>query len=382
MPAKKVPPLLPRQYFYIDRGIFARGTKKKNQPVYGCSFVLPAHVAQKYGVPRKRREIAGSKLTLARERLIQRKDQIRQKDFSFLQPPPQAIPTIGEFAARHLEQAKAVKKSWAFDRALLRPFCAQYGAVLIDSVTAVTIREYKAARARDLSKRTGRPLTARTINHELQVIHALFESAIAYGFVTRNPAGKDAVKRLRVPDKQVRVLSVDEEEKLMQAAPEHLRDLIALVLQTGLRKSEVLGLQGKHVDLPGRKLTIIGKGDKLRYIPLEETALSILRKRIRPGHLFTWNGKPILDVKVAWKQTVRRAGIPHITFHNLRDTYATRQVHLGTDLVTLQSLLGHEDVATTRKYAHPTPEANREAARRLERAFGSRTRRAHTEDSE
>jgi integrase len=154
------------------------------------------------------------------------------------------------------------------------------------------------------------------------------------------------------------------------------------VLHTGLRKSEVLALKGSQVDLAGKKLTIVGKGDKLRYVTLEETALEILRRRMNPGYLFTWEGQPIKDVKVAWKNTVRRAGIPHITFHQLRDTYATRAIHLLVDLVTLQTLLGHADIATTRKYAHPTPEANVEAARRMERAFGSRTPTPHTDEKE
>lgn len=377
--AKKVPPLAPRQYFYIDRGIFARGTSKKNQPVYGISYVIPAHVAQKYGVPRKRREIAGSLLTTARALRTHRLDQIRLKDFSFLEPPPQAIPTVGEFAERYLDHAEATKKSWRFDKAQLRAFLAVHGARPIDTITPAMIDHYKAGRAREYSPRTKRQLSAKTVNHELQVLHSLFAAAVSWGVLANNPAAVQSVKRLRVPDKAIRVLSVEEERKLVAAAVPHLRDLIVLVLQTGLRKSEALGLQGKHVDLEGRKLTIIGKGDRLRYVPLGETALEVIRRRVRPGYLFTWKGERILDIKIAWNQAIRRAGIPPITFHALRDTFATRAVHLGVDLVTLQSLLGHEDIATTRKYAHPTPEANREAARRLDEAFGSRTQREHTE---
>ena len=119
-------------------------------------------------------------------------------------------------------------------------------------------------------------------------------------------------------------------------------------------------------------LTVVaGKGDRVRFIPMNDTVTALLRRRIKgTGHVFTWEKEPIKDVKMSWSRTLRRAGITGLTVHNLRDTFATRAVHLGVNLVTLRDLLGHTTIEMTVKYAHPTPAANQEAVRLLDEAFG------------
>ena len=357
----KIPPLKVGEYHWIDRGIFARG-QRTGPPRYGCSYTIPARVAQSHGVSRRRRELVGTSLTSARRRLARRKTQIADKDWSFLDPPREAVPTLRQFAARYIEYAKTTKKSWAFDRACLRAFLDAYGNRSLDALLPAQVDQFKAARAIDVSPRT--------VNHELQVVHLLFAAAVRWNVLERNPAA--GVKRLKVPRKVIRVLSAEEEPRLLAAAPDHLRDLILLVLHTGLRKSEALGLRWKDIDLEERVLTVrAGKGDKARFIPINNTAAAALGRRRRDvGHVFTWQGKPILDIKMSWTRTLRRAGIHGLTFHNLRDTFATRAVHRGVNLVTLRDLLGHSTIEMTVKYAHPTPEANRKAVALLDDAFG------------
>ena len=66
-----------------------------------------------------------------------------------------------------------------------------------------------------------------------------------------------------------------------------------------------------------------------------------------------------------WK-AVKLAGIPHIRFHDLRHTFATRLVRAGVDIVTLQHLLGHANITMTSRYAHSLADSKLDAVRRLE----------------
>lgn len=363
----KLPPLKPGEYHWIDRQIFARGTR--HGPVkYGCSYTIPLTIARLYKVGRRRRELAAYTITSARNLLARRRSQVAEKDFTFLEPPVEAAIDVATLAARYLEDRRATRKSWAFDEARLKRFGERLGALLIADVTPDILDRYRAARACEVSPRT--------VNHELQVIALMFKTAIRWGMLDRNPA--DGARRLKVRDKPIRVLSEDEEKRLLEHAAPHLRDLIVLILHTGLRRSEALGLRARNVDLKGRVLTVVGKGDKLRAIPLNDTSSEILARRLggRGDYVFSWEGEPIKDVKVAWNQAKRRAGVEGITIHNLRDTFATRAVHLGVNLVTLKSLLGHATIDMTAKYAHPTPEANLEAVGLMQKRYGrSGTRR-------
>ena len=81
--------------------------------------------------------------------------------------------------------------------------------------------------------------------------------------------------------------------------------------------------------------------------------------------IFTYRNKPLKDIRTAFKNACNRAGIKNLTFHTLRHTFATRLVLAGVDLATVSKLLGHSSIHMTMRYAHPTPEALKNAVSKL-----------------
>lgn len=93
-------------------------------------------------------------------------------------------------------------------------------------------------------------------------------------------------------------------------------------------------------------------------------------EQARDSHLvFPSDRKPgsrILDLKKGFHKAVRLAGIPHIRFHDLWPTFATRLVHAGVDIITVQHLLGHAKIAMTARYAHSQSEVRMAAVNKLD----------------
>lgn len=180
----------------------------------------------------------------------------------------------------------------------------------------------------------------------------------------------------RSEQKEPRVLSKVEYQALLRACSHHPRDaaIIELLLQTGIRLSELTKLTLNDVELPGRitkdadtvgRLHILGKGRKDRWLPLNHKACRALKTwlEVRPAStvaLFvTKFGKPIGPRAV--QQLVRRylseVGITGASVHTLRHTFATHHVAQGTSLRTVQDVLGHASLKTTSIYVQLAQEA-------------------------
>ncbi len=176
-------------------------------------------------------------------------------------------------------------------------------------------------------------------------------------------------RRARLP----RTLSPAEVERLIAAAngttPRSLRDraLVELLYGAGLRVSEAVGLERGSIDLDGRLVRCIGKGDKERIVPLGREAAEALRRyeargrpyldrRHRPelflnaqGGALTRAGAFLILRKLADKAGLDAQRVhPHI----LRHSFATHLLEGGADLRSVQEMLGHADLGTTELYTH------------------------------
>jgi integrase len=253
----------------------------------------------------------------------------------------------------------------------------------------------------------------RTINRDLQRLSSVLSRAVAMGVIERHPF--KGLKLLKV-DKagRVRFLSTEEEGALREAldgrearlreaharfnkwrrarhlkpVPErrsafrHLRPLVLVALNTGLRRGELLGLTWGAVDLPGEMLTVRGstaKSGHTRRVPLNGEALAVLREwheqQGKPGPealVFAGpGGERMTRVDTSWRSLVRAAGVKDFRLHDCRHHFASRLVQSGVDLYTVKTLLGHSEITMTERYGHLAPGNLRAAVERIAGGIGS-----------
>ena len=163
------------------------------------------------------------------------------------------------------------------------------------------------------------------------------------------------------------VLSLEEVARLINAAGTlYRRTLLMTLYGTGMRRAEVARLKVSDIDSQRRMIRVDrGKGGRSRDVPLSPALLETLREYWRWRHPKTYMfpsrdprrgpQQPISDkmVWIACQEAARQAGLrKRITPHTLRHSWATHLLEAGTDLRTIQVLLGHGDLETTAQYLH------------------------------
>lgn len=262
----------------------------------------------------------------------------------------------------YLEYSKTNKKSYSLDCYYCRNFREFIGNRYIDEIKPVDIEKFKSFRQKTVSNST--------INRELNSISKMFSIAVKYELLLENPCF--SVKKLREQNKKERFLTKEEEEKLLNACTagkEYLKPILIMALHTGMRKGEILHLTWDCVNLERRYLTILNsKSGKPRQIPINEKLADELNRLSRYNNYVFANpetGLPYVDLKKAFKSVKDKAEITGFRFHDLRHTVATRMVANGTDLGVVMEILGHADIKTTMRYAHPVPERKIQALEAL-----------------
>lgn len=222
-----------------------------------------------------------------------------------------------------------------------------------------------------IAKRKGDGVGPATINRELDVLSAAINyAAKRWDWNIPNPAAGMSLKQ---PEGRLRWITRAEVDALIRMAEQepktpHLADFIRLAVNTGCRKSELLGLEWDRVDLRGNSLRLEGKhtkNGKRRFVPLSGEARQALLNRARfraenypasPWVFSHKNGTRIEAVHHGFASLCRRAGIKDFRIHDLRHTCASWLVSAGIPLREVQELLGHASIQMTERYAHLAPE--------------------------
>lgn len=306
---------------------------------------------------RRVRECVGVNKKVAEQALAIRKAEITQGKYNFKQN--KASIKFEDFTEAYLEYSKANKKSYGRDVSCIKALSSYFKEKRLSEIAPWQIEKYKVKRAGEVAQST--------VNRELECLKHMFTMAIKWGKAIINPVKE--VKFFRVDNISLRVLTNEEEQRLLDNSSDHLKPIIITALNAGMRLGEILVLTWDKIDFDERTITVeYTKNREYRIMPMNQYLTETLKsvKKVS-SYVFCKDDKlPYGSIKTAFKNAIRRSGILHCRFHDLRHTFATRLVMRGVDLVTVQQLLGHKSIAMTMRYSHPTPEHKRRAVELLE----------------
>jgi len=228
-----------------------------------------------------------------------------------------------------------------------------------------------------------RGLDAKSIARALVAIRGLFKFLLRDGHLKIDPSLN--LESPKAWQSLPHFLTTEEVERLLSApdtdSPLGLRDktMLEVLYATGLRVSELVGLQCGNLNLDLGFVTVMGKGRKERAVPLGSNAVEwtrrylsvrsrILGSRASTPPLFVNEQGQSMTRQAFWRLIVtygEKAGIGHITPHVLRHSFATHLLENGADLRSVQMMLGHSDISTTQIYTHITNERLREIYQRF-----------------
>ncbi len=234
---------------------------------------------------------------------------------------------------------------------------------------------------RDLEERGYSPSTR---SRKIASLKSFFKFLKAEGAVASNPA--ERIRSPRSGPTLPKALTVEQVDRLLEevgteSSPEGMRDkaMLELLYASGLRVSELVGLDIRDVDFEAMTVRCVGKGARERMIPLHEEAITVLAAYLavtRPG-LATEETDGALFLNTRGRRITRqgfwlrlrayagRAGITSkLTPHTLRHSFATHLLRGGASLRHVQELLGHASIATTQIYTHLTNDHVRQEYRR------------------
>ena len=258
------------------------------------------------------------------------------------------------------KSARVSPRTIETDKYVLSKFVDWYGNREVSEVTAEDIRAFFAHEEE-------RGMAASSISRFRTSLSAFYTwlSDPEVGLVDHHPVR--AVPGPKIPKLKPKALNQDEIEKLIDACenskmPRRDKAIILFLLDTGCRASEMAGVRDCDIDFKRGRVKVIGKGSKERFVYLGRRALSALwlyvkeerPQHAKPGddHLFlVQTGYPMnRDVlRQIFERRREEAGI-HASPHMMRHSAAIARLRAGMDLISLQRMLGHETLETTKIY--------------------------------
>jgi integrase len=275
---------------------------------------------------------------------------------------------------------------------------SELGHYRIDRITPAIIQEFINGLSRKgANGRTGDPLKPKTVKHYLSFISCVFTHAVDMRIIAQSPC--KGIKLPKIRKKEKLLYSEAELKKFLTAledAPLKYRVFFSLIIHSGARRGEILGLMFKDFDFNKNKVKIrrtalydAELGDytdtpkteaSRRTLNFSPEIMELVRKhqeeqaaeRERLGNkwvdndrLFTkWNGLPMnYQTPAEWLQGFTQAnGIPYYGIHHFRHLFASLLIHRGVNIVKISKMLGHENpTVTLSTYSHEIREAEEEA---------------------
>lgn len=266
-----------------------------------------------------------------------------------------AIPSYATLADQHLTHAKTYQRRPDSTEAVLRLHVVpRWGKLRLDEIKTQDIAVWLAEKAAGLA-----PATVEKIR---VIFSRSFELARQWGLPGGEINPVRNVPRRRFSNARERFLTAMEAERLFAAlkasGDPQVSRIVALLLLTGARKTELLTAQWQHVNLDRKAWYIpTTKTGKPRHVPLSDAAIDIIKSLPRWDDC-QWlvpnpeTKKPYHTFKRSWDTARTKAGLPDLRVHDLRHSAASFMINAGVDLFAVGRVLGHADHQSTMRYAH------------------------------
>ena len=291
--------------------------------------------------------------------------------------------TFGQWATRWLETYKRGEVDentyrFTYEHTVNNHLIPYFGGALITSIRPIDIKEFYATKAN---------LSESGLSKIRMCLNMIFETAIDNDLCYKNPAKR--VSYTSNAEKTVKHVYTDEQIELVESYAAPRMPEVVLLLETGLRRGELLGLKWEDIDFGESIISVnrsiaVAKGGgtktnppkwkSYRTNPLSAKAIQTLKRLHREvGYVFPAAGGNPQDPN-NWSRKLKRfmrrlaedhPEMPELTAHELRHTYGTRLRRAGVDIYTIQKIMGHKDIQMTSEiYVHNEIETLREALKK------------------
>ncbi|KTD05865.1 integrase [Legionella gratiana] len=280
--------------------------------------------------------------------------------------------TFKEAATKFLMENQH-KRSISDDAGRLREVVKYIGDLPIEAIHIGSLQSFIEGRRKD-------EVSTRTINHGLMIVRRILNLAASewmdeFGLTWLNSAPK--IKLLPEPDlRKPYPLSWDEQHKLFQQLPEHLKNMALFAVNTGCRDREICELRWDwEIQIPELPHIIVFivpgelvKNGEERLIVCNETVREVIEgeRGKHPTHVFSFKGRPLSRMlSTGWRQAREKAKLPEVRVHDLKHTFGRRLRAAGVSFEDRQDLLGHRSGRITTHYSSAELQSLYQAANKI-----------------
>lgn len=251
----------------------------------------------------------------------------------------------------------------------------------LQSISSIDIQKYLVYLRTKYQSRFGKPLTPKTVHHQYNTLHLIFSYAEEQEMISKNP-----MRKVEAPKKQKKAVDALTQEqaaeffKLLPSCPLDFRCILQLLITTGIRRGECMGLQWGDIDEKASTIKIERNVsytpesgvlvstpktvNSIRTIPIMPSTLHLLQELkcqtemenpgtiIKSAFLFPkgddiFTARDPNSVTRRVKRFMKNNGFPDLSPHDLRHSCATLLLSQGADIKSVQEILGHADASTT-----------------------------------
>lgn len=289
--------------------------------------------------------------------------------------PPFRIPKT------HRENQKALRFLW--------PHFGSLGLQAIDASFIEAYLELRLATRKSVRTKFGvkyrNPLKPATVHQEFRVLRRILNLAVRHGKLIANPC--QAVEfpvRVSSSTRKPHYMTASEQALIEFCAPEHLRNAVVILVETGLRPyKELMPIEKPQIDLENSVIHVVDSKTQsgIAEVPLSEPAREAIRRQILispesdflfPTPVESARAPHITSLKRSWESTLRRAGVPYFPLYHLRHTFATRLSAGGVSDHFVTQMLRQTDSQVFKRYSQAQLQMKREALEQMDRTANER----------